>query len=368
MLADRRKSSSFSGERFINGDANMAYAHAAGRASDSVWPRSNYRHLAAYVPQEDALFPRLTVEESLLYSARLRLESDMPDKEKKAIVARVIELLGLQSCRKGLVGGRGVRGISGGERKRTAIGMELVTTPSMLFLDEPTSGLDASSALTIAHIVRALSSKGRTVVLTIHQPSAVRSRQSRIAIAQFDVQAILTCFTNVLFLSAGEVIYYGPPTKLVAYMQSVGYELPDGANPADSMLELISDKSRDNGALAQAAAQYAPSMDRGDGAHQPLTAAARKECVLYVWSLLTRHRHRDARPGYVKQTAILVRLGVCIGANNSRARRRTAICCSVCDHLRYSSAACFSSASTHYSYPLCSGWHVLRHLLRMCRT
>lgn len=225
----------------------------------------------------------------MLYSARLRLKSDMPDKEKKAIVARVIDLLGLQSCRKGLVGGRGVRGVSGGERKRTAIGMELVTTPSMLFLDEPTSGLDASSALTIAHIVRALTSKGRTVVLTIHQPSAVRSYHDDLELRSLIlIQAILNCFTNVLFLAAGEVIYYGPPTKLVAYMQSVGYALPDGANPADSMLELISDKSRDNGALAQAAAQYAPPMDRGDGAHQPLTARARKECVSSeLWTPLT---------------------------------------------------------------------------------
>ena len=73
------------------------------------------------------------------------------------------------------MGGRGgVRGISGGERRRTSIGMELVTTPSLLFLDEPTSGLDSASALTVAHIVRALAVKGRTIVLTIHQPSAVR--------------------------------------------------------------------------------------------------------------------------------------------------------------------------------------------------
>lgn len=123
------------------------------------------------------MFPRLTVEESLLYSARLRLPSSLPDAEKKAVVDRVIDLLGLQSCRRGMVGGRGsVRGVSGGERRRTSVGMELVTSPSLLFLDEPTSGLDSASALAVAHIVRALASKGRTIVLTIHQPSAVRIR------------------------------------------------------------------------------------------------------------------------------------------------------------------------------------------------
>jgi ABC-type multidrug transport system ATPase subunit len=89
------------------------------------------------------MFTNLTVFENLLYSARLRLPSSVSLAEKTKIVERIIQQLGLQNCKDTRIGDAENRGISGGERKRVSIGIELVTDPKVIFLDEPSSGLDA---------------------------------------------------------------------------------------------------------------------------------------------------------------------------------------------------------------------------------
>jgi ABC-type multidrug transport system ATPase subunit len=96
------------------------------------------RQNVAYVDQDDLLLPTLTVRETVLFSAKLRLPESVSFDEKKAKVDEVLHMLGLAHVADTVVGGNGKRGISGGERRRVSIGVELVTSPSVLFLDEPT--------------------------------------------------------------------------------------------------------------------------------------------------------------------------------------------------------------------------------------
>lgn len=116
---------------------------------------------------------RLTVEETLFYAAELRLPSTMTSAEKKERVEEVITKLGLVRCRKTIIGDPMKRGISGGERKRVAVAIELLTRPRLLFLDEPTSGLDSVTAASLCGLLRDLAHSGQcTVITTIHQPQS----------------------------------------------------------------------------------------------------------------------------------------------------------------------------------------------------
>jgi len=113
-----------------------------------------------------------TAREALEFSARLRLPKNMSKADRDAIVNDMINSLGLKKCENTMVGSELIRGLSGGERKRVAIGVELVSNPTCLFLDEPTSGLDSFSALNVVHILKAISNTGCTIICSIHQPSS----------------------------------------------------------------------------------------------------------------------------------------------------------------------------------------------------
>ena len=102
--------------------------------------------ISAYVMQDDLLFPTLTVEETLMFSAEFRLPRPLSKSKKKARVQALIDQLGLRSSSKTLIGDEGHRGVSGGERRRVSIGIDIIHDPILLFLDEPTSGLDSTSA------------------------------------------------------------------------------------------------------------------------------------------------------------------------------------------------------------------------------
>ena len=124
-----------------------------------------------FVHQDDQLFPTLTVWETLMYIAKLRLPRSFTVEQKAAQVERVILALGLSRCRDTLVGDVSIRGISGGERKRVSIAQELLASPSVILLDEPTSGLDSTTALRLIRTLHGLASGGRSIMMTIHQPS-----------------------------------------------------------------------------------------------------------------------------------------------------------------------------------------------------
>lgn len=172
----------------------------------------DYRRVAAYVQQDDALFATLTVRECIQYSAQLRLPSRASETAKDALVERVISELNLGHIVDARIGSHGPnRGISGGERRRVSIGMELVTSPQILFLDEPTSGLDSSSANSVVQLVKELASHGRIVVMSIHQPSAK-------SFLQLD---------HVMLLAKGKMLYHGPPAESKTYFQDLGFICPE---------------------------------------------------------------------------------------------------------------------------------------------
>ncbi|WMV25435.1 hypothetical protein MTR67_018820 [Solanum verrucosum] len=133
-------------------------------------PIRSYRKIVGFVPQDDIVHGNLTVEENLWFSARCRLSADLQKQDKVLIVERVIDFLGLQSVRGSLVGTVEKRGISGGQRKRVNVGLELVMEPSLLFLDEPTSGLDSSSSQLLLRALRREALEGVNICMVVHQP------------------------------------------------------------------------------------------------------------------------------------------------------------------------------------------------------
>ncbi|XP_022979566.1 ABC transporter G family member 14-like [Cucurbita maxima] len=175
-----------------------------------------------FVAQDDVLYPHLTVCETLLFTALLRLPSSLTADDKAQAVERVISELGLTRCRNSMIGGPLFRGISGGEKKRVSIGQEMLINPSLLLLDEPTSGLDSTTAMRIVTTIKRLASGGRTVVTTIHQPSS----------------RLYHMFDKVILLSEGSPIYYGSASSAMDYFSSIGFSTSITINPADLLLDL----------------------------------------------------------------------------------------------------------------------------------
>uniref|UniRef100_A0A5B7B013 Putative ABC transporter G family member 14 n=1 Tax=Davidia involucrata TaxID=16924 RepID=A0A5B7B013_DAVIN len=180
------------------------------------------RRQTGFVAQYDVLYPHLTVTETLLFTALLRLPNSLTRDEKAQHVEQVITELGLTRCRNSMIGGPLFRGISGGEKKRVSIGQEMLINPSLLLLDEPTSGLDSTTALRILTTVKRLASGGRTVITTIHQPSS----------------RLYHMFDKVVLLSEGCPIYYGPASTALEYFSSIGFSTSITVNPADHLLDL----------------------------------------------------------------------------------------------------------------------------------
>ncbi|KAL9389437.1 hypothetical protein Peur_018042 [Populus x canadensis] len=184
---------------------------------------SSMKRRTGFVTQDDVLYPHLTVLETLTYAALLRLPKKLTREEKIEQAELIIMELGLTRCRNSVVGGPLFRGISGGERKRVSIGLEMLVNPSLLLLDEPTSGLDSTTAQRIVATLRGLARGGRTVVTTIHQPS---SRLYRM-------------FDKVVVLSEGCPIYSGQAGRVMEYFKSLGYNPGfNFMNPADFLLDL----------------------------------------------------------------------------------------------------------------------------------
>eukprot|EP00388_Colpodella_angusta_P019903 GDKJ01049720.1.p1 GENE.GDKJ01049720.1~~GDKJ01049720.1.p1 ORF type:complete len:639 (+),score=92.38 GDKJ01049720.1:37-1953(+) len=184
-----------------------------------------YARRSAFVQQEDIFFTYLKVQEHMDFQAELRLPHSIPKAQRRQTVETLIQRLGLDKCRNAPIGGvhAGLRGISGGERKRLSIASEIITNPSVLFLDEPTSGLDSYMAASVVSLMRELAHSGRTVAATIHQPSA-------------DVFAM---FDWLLLLSEGRIAYHGPRDQVVAYFTSIGYPCPLDENPADYLIRVL---------------------------------------------------------------------------------------------------------------------------------
>ncbi|CAK9168101.1 unnamed protein product [Ilex paraguariensis] len=202
-----------------------------GSINISGYPKNQatFARVSGYCEQNDIHSPNVTVYESLLYSAWLRLSADVKTKTRKMFVEEVMELVELNPIRNSLVGLPGIDGLSTEQRKRLTIAVELVANPSIIFMDEPTSGLDARAAAIVMRTVRNTVDTGRTVVCTIHQPSI----------------DIFEAFDELLLMKrGGQVIYAGPlgrqSHKLIEYFEAVlGVpKIKEGSNPATWMLEI----------------------------------------------------------------------------------------------------------------------------------
>lgn len=168
------------------------------------------RNIIGFVPQEDVMYRDLTVRENILHSARMRLPSTWSASEIEQLVDNVLDILNLSQIQNSIIGDEKTRGISGGQRKRVNIGMELVSTPLCLFLDEPTSGLDAAAALEITELLAKISKIGVTVISVIHQPRTE-------IFYKFDEGLLLT--------RAGKVAFWGPTKDIKPYFESLGFKV-----------------------------------------------------------------------------------------------------------------------------------------------
>jgi ABC-type multidrug transport system ATPase subunit len=210
LLARKNKRGEVQGDFFVNGEKVLD---------------DEFRSVIGFVDQEDTLLPTLTVHETILDSAMLRLPREMSYPSKVQRVEEVEKQLGIYHIRHQIIGseeGSG-RGISGGEKRRVGIACELVTSPSILFLDEPTSGLDAFNAFNVIEcLVNLVKQYQRTVVFTIHQP---RSN-------------IVALFDNLILLAKGRTVYSGPFSSCQQYFDNIGYPCPPGFNIADYLVDL----------------------------------------------------------------------------------------------------------------------------------
>mmetsp|Transcript_21172 Transcript_21172/g.47756 ORF Transcript_21172/g.47756 Transcript_21172/m.47756 type:complete len:638 (+) Transcript_21172:38-1951(+) len=182
--------------------------------------------VSAYIEQDDILYAFSTVRETLMMAARLRLPH-LTRTEQAARVQEVIELLGLVPAAETIVGSDrpGQRGVSGGERKRVALGCELLHSPRVVFADEPTSGLDAFQAASVMEALSNLSRQGCTVITSVHQPRSI----------------IVNSFDNIVLMCGGKVAYSGEAGKPCDdFFAMVDAPVPSGYNRADHYLDTIS--------------------------------------------------------------------------------------------------------------------------------
>ncbi|KAL8992341.1 MAG: hypothetical protein Q9169_007174 [Polycauliona sp. 2 TL-2023] len=182
-----------------------------------------YKKIIGYVPQDDIVLPELTVRENILHSARIRLPSNWGDEQIQKHVDILISCLQLAHVKDSLVGSAANPVISGGQRKRVSIGIELAAAPMALFLDEPTSGLDATSASSIMMTLKELSRLNITVITIIHQPRT----------------EIFESLDSILLFGKGRVIYQGPEREIQPYFQGLGFNFPSSGNPADTIMDII---------------------------------------------------------------------------------------------------------------------------------
>ena len=187
-------------------------------------PLSDFKRVVGFVPQEDIMMRDLTVKENIWFSAQTRLPSDWSVKRKKRYRDATIEVLGLQEIRHSPIGDENTRGISGGQRKRVNIALEMVADPLVLFLDEPTSGLDSTSSMEVCTALRKIADIGLTVVTVLHQPR----------------YEIFTQFHDVLLLGkGGRAVYLGPSKHALPYFEHNNFICPDKVNPPDFMMDVI---------------------------------------------------------------------------------------------------------------------------------
>ncbi|XP_062205285.1 ABC transporter G family member 25-like isoform X2 [Phragmites australis] len=184
----------------------------------------SYKKITGFVPQDDIVHGNLTVEENLWFSACCRLSKGMSRSDKVRVLEWVIGSLRLQEIRNSLVGTVEMRGISGGQRKRVNVGIEMVMEPSLLILDEPTTGLDSASSQLLLRALRQEALQGVNVCAVVHQPS----------------YTLFNMFDDfVLLARGGLIVYHGPVSEAEMYFAGLEVKVPDRENPPDYFIDIL---------------------------------------------------------------------------------------------------------------------------------
>uniref|UniRef100_A0A0E0RGE9 ABC transporter domain-containing protein n=1 Tax=Oryza rufipogon TaxID=4529 RepID=A0A0E0RGE9_ORYRU len=271
---------------------------------------------SAYVTQDNVLMSTLSVREAVYYSAHLQLPDTMLASEKRAHAERVIREMGLSDTMDTRIGGRITKGISGGQRKRMSICIEMLTRPRLLFLDEPTSGLDsAASYHVMSHITRVAAREGMTVIAAVHQPSG----------------DVFDLFHGLLLLAYGRMVFFGTVSNATEFFTQSGFPCPHLRNPSDHFLRTIN-KDFDEGTMESSKANrktaaeatniltnaYHSTYSEKTANEIGGTPFRRKEQASFLTKLLVLTRrsflnmHRDI--GYYwMRLGIYLGIGICLG-------------------------------------------------------
>lgn len=226
-----------------------------------------FRNTIGYVPQDDIIHKELTVENSLMYTARMRLPGDSSTEQLNQHVTSVIDTLGLNHVRKNFV-----TQLSGGQRKRVSIGCELLTRPSLIYLDEPTSGLDPSTEEKLMRHFRLMASQGQTVIMTTH------------------ILYNLGLLDKVILLARGRLVYYGPVDEVCSYFSSQEREV---TRPIE-IFDLLEPETPDPEAREKAA-QYYEEKYRNSSLYKKYTQVNKDTTVLQLRSPETAQKHTPQR-------------------------------------------------------------------------
>jgi len=212
------------GAVFLDGAEMWANAQQNEERKRNIKEQPHSDYSCGYVPQQCVLLSSLTPAESVHFACCLRLPHNLTADQKHQRATEVIDMLNLTECSNRRIGDGVSFGLSGGERRRTGIAVELVTAPKVLFLDEPTSGLDSISSIKmIENIKNLVSSSSCTVIATIHQPN----------------YKLFQTFDHLLLLTQGKLAYCGPADEAAGFFSSIGFSVPDDANPAETLLDLL---------------------------------------------------------------------------------------------------------------------------------